>query len=207
MYEQIALDAIQHAYNIAQKAGSCLGLKHSAETRAKLSKARMGNQATLGYKHTPEAIAKIRATHLGVPSPMKGMKRLPSSVAATAAAHRGMKRTLETRAKIAAKALGRKRSTESVEKAAAKRRGVPLAPEHAAKLIGNKHALGHRHTDEWKAAASERLKGWKRPKNAEWRAKIAATLTGRKATPEARANQSAAQLGKKRGPYKRSATA
>lgn len=117
----------------------------------------------------------------------------------------GCIRTPETRAKIAAKALGRKRSRASVEAGAAKRRGVPLAPEHAAKLIGNKHALGLKHTDEWKAANAVRNTGLKRPKDAEYRAKIAATLRGRKATPEHRANQSAAQLGKKRGPYKKRA--
>lgn len=114
----------------------------------------------------------------------------------------GRKFTDETKAKIAAKAVGRKRDPASIEQGAAKLRGRQRPPEQAAKLIGNKHALGHVHTDEWKAATSERQRGMKRPKSPEYREKIAATLRGRKATDEHRANQSAAQRGKKRGPYK-----
>lgn len=110
----------------------------------------------------------------------------------------------ETKAKIAAKAKGRKRSAESLAKYSATVTGRKLAPEHAAKLIGNKHALGVRHSDEWKAAASARLlAGAKQPKSPEHRAKLSAALRGRKATPEARANQAAAQLGKTRGPYRK----
>lgn len=114
----------------------------------------------------------------------------------------GRKATPETKAKISAKAIGRKRSVESIAKGSATRTGAKLTPEHAAKLIGNQHAKGHRHTDEWKAAASIRLTGMKRPKSPEYRAKTAASLKGRKASPEHRANQAAAQLGKKRGPYR-----
>jgi group I intron endonuclease len=115
----------------------------------------------------------------------------------------GRVHTPETRAKISAKAMGRKYSPETIEKRAAKRRGVPLAPEVRAKLLGNQYAAGLKHTDEWKAANSARNSGVKRPKDAEYRAKISASLKGRKATPEHRANQSAAQLGKKRDrPYK-----
>ena len=58
--------------------------------------------------------------------------------------------------------------------------------------------------DEWKAAASVRQTGMKRPpRDAEYRAKISASLTGRKLTPEHRAAVSAALAGKKRGPYKK----
>lgn len=114
----------------------------------------------------------------------------------------GRKATPETRAKIAAKAIGRKRSRESIERGAAKMRGRKATPEQVAHLIGNKHAAGRKHTDEWKAANSLRNLGVKRPKDAAYRAKISAALKGRKASPESRANQSAAQLGKKRGPYK-----
>lgn len=114
----------------------------------------------------------------------------------------GCLRTPETRKKIADKAVGRKRSPESIEKSASKIRGTKHSPERAAKLIGNKHAAGLKHTDEWKAAASARLTGKPRPKTPEWSAKIAATLTGRKLSAEHCANKAAAQTGKKRGPYK-----
>lgn len=114
----------------------------------------------------------------------------------------GWKPTPETRAKIGAKARGRKWSPESIAKLSATTTGRKLAPEHAAKLIGNKHAAGRKHTDEWKRQASIRNTGVKRPKSPEYRAKIAAGLRGRKATPQHRANQAAAQLGKKRGTYR-----
>jgi group I intron endonuclease len=114
----------------------------------------------------------------------------------------GTKRTAESRAKISAKALGRKRCRDAVERSAAKLRGVKLPPERTAYLLGNKHALGLKHTDEWKAWSSKFHTGRKRPKDAAYRAKIAASLVGRKHTPERRAIQAAAQLGKKRGPYK-----
>ncbi|MBI3150066.1 MAG: GIY-YIG nuclease family protein [Betaproteobacteria bacterium] len=202
MYEQIMIDGAAPAFNIAPFAGSCLGVKHTPETREKQRVAKLGNKHTLGYRHRPESIAKLSASKLGN-TYTKGKTRDPAAVAATAAAHRGMKRSAETCARIAEKAIGRVRSPESIEKSAAKLRGRPLSPEHAAKLIGNRHAAGLKHTDEWKAAASERQKGVKRPKDAAYRAKISAALKGRRATSEARANQSAAQRGKKRGPYKK----
>lgn len=36
------------------------GIKHTEETKAKISASLIGNKRTLGYKHTPEAIEKIR---------------------------------------------------------------------------------------------------------------------------------------------------
>lgn len=202
MYEQAAMDALLPEFNVLKVAGSCLGHKHSAETRAKVSAAKMGNTATLGFKHSAETRAMQSAIHKGRPSPMKGRQRKPEAVAATAAAHRGMERSEETKSKIAAKAVGRKRSPESIEKGAEKRRGVPLSPEHRAKLLGNTHAVGWHHTDEWKAAASARKKGIPVPKDAEWRAKIGASLRGRTIPDEVRAKISLTATGKKRGPYK-----
>jgi hypothetical protein len=103
--------------------------------------------------------------------------------------------------KIAARLKGRKRDPDAVERSAAKRRGVKLSPEHRQTLIGNKHALGNKHTDEWKAANSLRHKGRARPKSPEYRAKISATLTGRRLTESHRQNVAIAMRGKKRGPY------
>lgn len=124
------------------------------------------------------------------------------NVCPTAGNTLGRRHSPETRALIAAKAVGRVRSAESVEAGAAKRRGVKV-PAMSARMMGNQRAVGLKHTDEWKAANSLRNLGRLRPKDEACRAKIAASLRGRKATPEARANQSAAQRGRKRGPYKR----
>lgn len=115
----------------------------------------------------------------------------------------GMRHSEETKAKIAAKAIGRKRDRESVERGAAKLRGIKRPPSASAHLIGNKHAAGVVYSAERRAQISAQLTGMKRPKDAAYREKIAATLRGRKATLKHRANQAAAQLGKKRGPYKK----
>ena len=123
------------------------------------------------------------------------------NVAKIAGSTLGVPCSPEKAAKISKAKIGKPRSRASVEASAAKRRGVKLTPERVAKMLGNKHALGLKHTDEWKAANSARNMGKKRPKSPEYRAKIAATLRGRKLTPEHRAAVSAAMLGKKRGPY------
>lgn len=108
----------------------------------------------------------------------------------------------DRRQKISAKLKGRKRDRDAVERSAAKRRGVKLSPEHRQTLFGNKHALGLKHTDEWKTANSLRNKGKRRPKSPEYRAKISAALKGISHSAERRAKQVAGQRGKKRGPYK-----
>lgn len=114
----------------------------------------------------------------------------------------GFKFTEKSRAKIAAKAMGRKRSLESIERGAEKVRGTTHSAERVAHLIGNKHALGMKHTEERKAIISAQQIGLKRPKDAEYRAKISAGLKGKKHTAEQRAAKSKRQKGKKRGPYK-----
>lgn len=153
-YEQRAIDAYAPEYNIAKIAGSCLGVRHSEETRAKRSLLNMGNKFGLGRPPSERARAAVAAANRR----RKGFKRSPQAIAASAAAHRGMKRSEETRAKIAAKARGRKYSAETIEKRAAKIRGVKLSPEHVAHLIGNKHAAGVKPTPEANARRSAALK-------------------------------------------------
>jgi group I intron endonuclease len=84
-YEQKAIDAFnsaKHGYNSSPTAGSCLGCKHTEETRKKVSvglignsngagslrseghklavsMAQKGNTHSLGYKHTEQSIKKI----------------------------------------------------------------------------------------------------------------------------------------------------
>ena len=86
----------------------------------------------------------------------------------------------ETRARISRALIGRKRH--------------PLSAKHRAAvsafLIGNAHALGHRHTPEVRAKMSAARKG--RRASPETRTKMSAALKGRKATAEARRNMSIA---------------
>lgn len=79
-------------YNILPIAGSSLGHKASPETRAKLSKARMGNTNHTGKPASPETRAKLSAVRVG------------------------RKRSLEHNHKIALARTGKPRSPETVEK-------------------------------------------------------------------------------------------
>jgi group I intron endonuclease len=64
--EQYWLDKLKPIFNIAPTAGSTLGVKHSPETRAKMSASRIGRPGTnLGRKFSPEVCAKMSASQRG----------------------------------------------------------------------------------------------------------------------------------------------
>lgn len=69
--EQIYIDA-RSEYNICKQAGSSLGVKHSAEARAKMSARLMGNQRTKGRKYSRDICERMAA-------PKRGRKRPPRS--------------------------------------------------------------------------------------------------------------------------------
>jgi group I intron endonuclease len=100
MYEQIAFDALRPEYNLAPIARSTVGVKWSAEAKARI--ASRPNDHMKGRKHSAETLARMSAAKRGNTA-TKGKTRNPAAVAATAAAHRGMKRSPETRARIAEK--------------------------------------------------------------------------------------------------------
>jgi group I intron endonuclease len=124
----------------------------------------------------------------------------------------GVRHSAETKRKISESQAGRKmppRDEDYRAKISAALKGRSKSPEQQAALQAGRKAF-KRSEDECRAvsealrrAYAEGRKSRERPP--EYRAKIAETLRGRKATAEHRANQSAAQLGKKRGPYKRRA--
>lgn len=162
LFEQKAIDALKPEYNLAPIAGSCLGLKHSAETRARRSMMNVGNKFSLGRpasEQCKQAVAKSNRRR-------KGTKRSPQAIAATAAAHKGMKRSAATRAKIAAKAVGRKWSPEAKAKLSATLTGRKMSSEFSAKLIGNKRAAGRKPTSEENKRRSDSVR-------AAWAAKKA----------------------------------
>lgn len=80
--EQWHIDQVRPAYNICQVAGNTLGYRHTADGKAKMSVANMGNQRragkahtqqtkdTIGFlaaarRHSPEARARISASLVG----------------------------------------------------------------------------------------------------------------------------------------------
>ena len=95
-----------------------LGRKASAETRAKLSAQRIGNQFARGTAHTvsAETRTKMSQAQLGHQRNL-GRKLSPETRAKISRSHLGMSHTTETRAKISALVsvsnLGRRHSPET----------------------------------------------------------------------------------------------
>lgn len=72
------------AYNTAKIAGSLLGFKHSPEARAKISASRMGNTYSLGCTRSAETRAKMSAASRGNTRAL-GLKQTPAHIAARVA--------------------------------------------------------------------------------------------------------------------------
>jgi len=71
--EQQNLDLLKPEYNILKIAGSSLGRKHSAGTKAKLSELMKGeNHPMFGKTHSPETLAKISEVNKGKGNPFYG---------------------------------------------------------------------------------------------------------------------------------------
>ena len=112
MYEQICIDHYKPEYNSAPKAGSNLGLKMSAEARAKMSAAAKRTRNFTGRTHTAESRAKISASRKGKGGgPMSADRKAKIGVA-----HKGRLITAEQRAKISATLMGHKQSPQQVAK-------------------------------------------------------------------------------------------
>ena len=142
-FEQWWMNMLRPEYNINPVAGSSLGVKRtddaranmsaakkghevSAEARAKISKAHMGNTTNLGRKHTAESKANMSAAAMG-------KKRGPMSEehkSQISAALMGREVTPETRAKISKTLKGYKHTDETKAKmsAAQKKRRAKETP-------------------------------------------------------------------------------
>lgn len=173
--EQMALDELKPEYNIARVAGSCLGVRRSDETKAKMSAIMRGNQHSLGHKCSPEERAKVSAALMGNSN------------------SRGFRHTAETRAKVSAaqtgnkNCLGRKLSEETKKKISAAKKGRKHTDEARANM-----SVAQR--------GRKRV-----PHSAETRAKISAAKTGRKLSAKHKASMSMANKGKPWTPARRAA--
>lgn len=88
MYEQIAIDALKPEYNVSPTAGSPLGVKRSATTRARVSASLKGHRFNAGIPKSVDHKAKLSALRKGVPNEKNrgnksrsGMKTDPEIVA------------------------------------------------------------------------------------------------------------------------------
>lgn len=118
-------------YNIAPVAGNCAGMKHSPETRAKMSAAQKGRKLTedeiksrRSLRHTEETKARI------------------------AAAHRGKVVSPETRAKMSVIAKERVYSDETKRKMSQSKMGHAVSPETRLKMSMAAKAYAVRRKEE-----------------------------------------------------------
>ena len=95
--EQFWVDQLKPKYNSCAVAGSCLGYKHSEETREKHRRHMIGNKNALGSpgsmkdkRHSHETIAKISASKTGKPSGRKGFRHTPETIEKISRNRRGI---------------------------------------------------------------------------------------------------------------------
>lgn len=187
--EQEWIDALDPEYNICRIAGSCLGVKRSIATCAKISAALLGRVITPewrakmseahagkpGHKSSPETNAKLRAANLG-------RKHSPEAIAKNRAAHLGRIPSPATLAKRSAAMMGHRMSLENREKLRVANLGRKQSPETIEKLraihLGNKYWLGKHHSPETRQKL--RLVNLGKKLSLEHRAKIGASHLGSK---------------------------
>lgn len=164
--EQMWIDALDTSkrssgYNISPTAGSPLGVKHSAETRAKLAgrvrrertpeeKARYAaKMASPETREKLSAAAKkrmadpiLRAMYVSTMLEARAKAYSPEALAKTAAKSRGRKLSEEARERR----RGKKMSAECLAKRSLALKGRVMSPESRAKMsaakMGNKNRLG-----------------------------------------------------------------
>jgi len=112
--EQYWIDLLKPEYNLCSTAGSMLGVKFSAESKAKMSLAHMGNKIQLGKKQSREHIAK------------------------RALANTGKNRSVETRAKMSLSAKGNKSNLGKIP-SKEHREKISLANKGKQHMLGKKH--------------------------------------------------------------------
>lgn len=101
--EQYYFDLFPDKYNCAPVAGTQLGFKHSPEAKAKMSASRTGQVIP------PETRAKISAA-------LAGRKKSPESIEKRTLSRKGFTQSPEAREKIRQANLGKKQSLETIAK-------------------------------------------------------------------------------------------
>jgi group I intron endonuclease len=171
--EQWWIDGLKPEYNICKIAGSCLGVKRSSLTRARLSAALKGKKKP---PITAETRAKMSAAQKGKP-------------------HEPL--TAEVRARISATKSGCKMPPITAL-ARAHLRAAWNCPERIAKIrarmLGNKNALGHYPSPTTRIKMSKAQTGRKHTPASK--AKMRAARLGFKCSDESRIKMSEAKRGK-----------
>jgi hypothetical protein len=117
--------------NMTDGGDGAIGYRHSKETKERISKSKIGNKSKLGYKATPEEIAKRIE---------RNYKHSEESKRKISDTHIGVTFSEDHRKNIGISKMGNKYcvgrvlSDESKEKMRAAKIGKKLSPEHRAKL-------------------------------------------------------------------------
>lgn len=104
-FEQLCMDVLLPQLNSCKVAGSCLGLRHSQETKDKIGKLHKGNQYKRGKEVSKETRARIGAGN-------RGKKLSEEAKAKIGAASRGKVTSEETKKKISIANTGKVRTEE-----------------------------------------------------------------------------------------------
>ena len=153
--EQRWFDQERPIFNSTLTAGSCLGFKHSAETRKKVSEALRKRAAP-----SAETRAKLSKAKKGIPlSPEHRLKmiaiqrnRSPEWRANISKAKKGTKFTDEQKARMGAAHRGLKHSEESKKRISDAHKGRPKSAEHRAAM-----SVAAKRREELKRLAKEAL--------------------------------------------------
>ena len=97
--EQYYLDLGIGTFNVRQIADRNLGVPCSDEKKAKISQAHIGNTYCVGHKASPETIQRLKDSHKGQASGMKGRHHTAEANEKNRQAHLGKKQSPETIAK------------------------------------------------------------------------------------------------------------
>jgi group I intron endonuclease len=136
--EQHYMDNLSPEYNILKKAGSVLGLQHSAESKMKMSLAKIGKKAS------PEALI-----NMSIASKRKIITK--ETREKMAACLRGKPLSSETKAKLSIAQKGRICYPSTREKLSIANKGKVLSDEHRAKIA---QAIKQWHKDRKKISGT-----------------------------------------------------
>jgi group I intron endonuclease len=162
--EQFYFDTLKPEYNIAPAAGSNLGLKrgpHSPETIAKIKATRAG------FRHSPETVEKLKA--------IAEQKRADGSMYRPTPEHReklraeniGKPKSAQTIERRLASVAWYRPTEETIAKRAAANTGKKRTPEQCARIAAAKvgHGLGRKQSRETIERRADSLRGKARPQS------------------------------------------
>lgn len=168
--------------NLTDGGEGVVGLAFGAESRAKMSAAKLGRPQTAEHierSHAPlrgrQRPTEVVARAVNVKKE-KGYTHSPETRAKLSIAGTGRVPTAETRAKIGAAHTGGHLTEATKEKLRAKRVGKPLSAEHREKLSAAK--LGRKLSDEHKAKIRAASGGWSHTEEAKARITAARRARG-----------------------------